>query len=400
MLRNRLLCLLSLLLLAAPALAQQKTKEQLQKERAENLRKIKEAEATLKQTSSKKKASVGQLNAINYQIKTRQKVINSLAEEINLLNQDIAENQEIINALNEDLEALKKEYAAMVYAAYKASNSRDKLMFLFAAESFNQLLRRLDYLKQYSKARKTQVEQIQAVQQMLLSEIETIEKKKQEKNQLLAEQLAAKKDLEKMRQKQRTILASLQQQEKKLKKELAQRRKSLKALDKLINDLIRREAEAAAKAAALAKNKAAAALSADFSKNKRQLPWPAEGFISLKFGRSRDPVLKMVERDSPGIEIQTKPGAIARSVFSGEVRAVALIQGFNKAVIIKHGNYFTVYAKLAEVYVKKGQQVKTGDKVGKVYTDDDGIAELHFELWETQEKGTVKLNPELWLQKK
>ncbi|HHL52155.1 MAG TPA: peptidase M23, partial [Flammeovirgaceae bacterium] len=275
---------MSLLLLAAPALAQQKTKEQLQKERAENLRKIKEAEATLKQTSSRKKASVGQLNAINYQIKTRQKVINSLAEEINLLNQDIAENQEIINALNEDLEALKKEYAAMVYAAYKASNSRDKLMFLFAAESFNQLLRRLDYLKQYSKARKTQVDQIQAVQQMLLSEIETIEKKKQEKNQLLAEQLAAKKDLEKMRQKQRAILASLQQQEKKLKKELAQRRKSLKALDKLINDLIRREAEAAAKAAALAKNKAAAALSADFSKNKRQLPWPAEGFISLKFG--------------------------------------------------------------------------------------------------------------------
>ena len=108
----------------------------------------------------------------------------------------------------------------------------------------------------------------------------------------------------------------------------------------------------------------------------------------------------MVERNSPGIEIQTNPSSEATSVFKGKVTAVALIQGFNKAVIIKHGDFYTVYAKLAEVYVKKGEDVNIGAKVGKIFTGTDGIAELHFELWESKENGTNKLNPENWLIKK
>ena len=111
-------------------------------------------------------------------------------------------------------------------------------------------------------------------------------------------------------------------------------------------------------------------------------------------------VLKMVERNSPGIEIQTRPASVARSVFKGEVTAVALIQGFNKAVIVKHGDFYTVYAKLTDVKVKKGQTINTGDEIGTIFTDDDGISELHFELWQSQENGTNKLNPELWLAKK
>ncbi len=395
-----LLVLFLLAITATAAFGQQKTKEQLQQERAENLQKIKEAEQTLRQTASKKKASVGQLNALKYQIAVRKKVIAGIKEEIKLLDDEIADNLEIVAALERDLSNLKQEYAAMVYAAYKAKSGQSKLTFLFSAASFNQLLRRMQYLEQYSEARKKQVAQIMAVQDMLLAENKAVEAKKLAKGDLLAEQIAENANLQQMRQKQQTLLTSLQKEEKKLRKELAARRKSLKALDKLIDDLIRREAEAAAKAAALANSKAVAALSEDFSKNKLKLPWPTEGFISQKFGRSRDPVLKMVERDSPGIEIQTSPDAEATSVFKGEVRAVALIQGFNKAVIVKHGDYFTVYAKLAEVYVKKGQQVNVGDKIGKVFTDSDGIAELHFELWEFRENGTVKLNPELWLRKK
>jgi septal ring factor EnvC (AmiA/AmiB activator) len=196
------------------------------------------------------------------------------------------------------------------------------------------------------------------------------------------------------------VISDLQKREKELKKELANRQKAIKALDNLITELIRKEAEAAAKAVAMANKKASAVLSEDFSKNKQKLPWPADGFVSLKFGRSRDAVLKMVERNSPGIEIQTKPSATARSVFKGEVTAVALIQGFNKAVIVKHGDFYTVYAKLSDVKVKKGQELNTGDVIGTIFTDDDGISELHFELWQSKENGTNKLNPELWLAKK
>jgi septal ring factor EnvC (AmiA/AmiB activator) len=203
-----------------------------------------------------------------------------------------------------------------------------------------------------------------------------------------------------MRQQQQSVITDLQKREKELKKELANRQKAIAALDNLITELIRKEAEAAAKAAAMADKKATAVLSEDFSKNKAKLPWPVDGFVSLPFGRSRDAVLKMVERNSPGIEIQTKPSSVARSVFKGEVTAVALIQGFNKAVIVKHGDFYTVYAKLVDVKVKKGQVLNTGDEIGTIFTDDDGIAELHFELWQSQENGTNKLNPEHWLAKK
>ena len=379
---------------------QQKTKSQLQKERADHLVKIQEASQTLKQTSTKKKASVGQLNALKYQISIRLKVINSIQEEIKLLDGEITDNIDIISSLEDDIAGLKQEYVAMVYSAYKARNGQDKLTFLFSAASFNQLLRRMEYMEQYSIARKKQVKQILAVQQILLDENLAVELKKEEKATLLSEKRSENSSLVGLRKSQQSVLANLQKEEKQLKKELAERRESLKALDKLISEIIKREVEAATKAAALANNNAAAALSADFSKNKLKLPWPADGFVSQKFGRTRDPVLKMVERNSPGIEIQTSPSSDATSVFKGRVTAVALIQGFNKAVIIKHGDYFTVYAKLADVYVKKGQEVNIGDKVGKIFTGNDGIAELHFELWESKENGTNKLNPEGWLMKK
>lgn len=401
MYRNKHLFFLFLFIFYAfISFGQQKTKAQLQQERAENLKKIQEASETLNKTSSKKKASVGQLNALKYQISVRVKVINSIQEEIKLLNREIVDNLDIITSLEDDITGLKQEYVAMVYSAYKARSGQDKLTFLFSAESFNQLLRRMEYMEQYSVARKKQVKQIIAVQETLLGENIAVELSKKEKASLLEEKRSENATLVGLRKSQQSVLTKLQKEEKQLKKELAQRRESLKALDKLISDLIRREVEEAARAAALANRTATAALSADFSKNKLKLPWPTNGFISQKFGRTRDPVLKMVERNSPGIEIQTSPSSDATSVFKGKVTAVALIQGFNKAVIIKHGDYYTVYAKLSEVYVKKGEDVNIGDKVGKIFTGNDGISELHFELWESKENGTNKLNPERWLIKK
>lgn len=389
-----------LFIIISTAFGQQKSKAQLQKERTNNLSKIKEAEQTLQQTSSKKKSSVGQLNALKYQISTRQKVITSIKQEIRILDQEINDNLEIITSLGNDLKGLKQEYTAMIYAAYKASNGRDKLTFLFSSKSFNQLFRRLKYMEQYVEARKKQVEQIIAVQAILIDENKMVAEKKEEKNSLLTEQISENSALVKLKSKEQMVLTSLQKEEKKLKKELAKRVESLITLDKLIHELIKREAEEAARSEALVKSNASANLSADFSKNKLKLPWPAAGFVSQKFGRSRDPVLKMVERNSPGIEIQTTPSSDAKSIFDGKVAAVVLIQGFNKAVLIKHGDYFSVYAKLDEVYVKKGQDISVGDKVGKIFTGSDGISELHFELWQSQESGTTKLNPEQWLVKK
>ena len=209
---------------------QQKTKAELQQERAADLKKIQEASETLARTSSKKKASVGQLNALKYQISVRLKVINSIQEEVNLLNREIADNLDIIASLKEDVAELKKEYVAMVYSAYKARNGQEKLTFLFSAKSFNQLLRRIEYMEQYSIARKRQVNQIMAVQEALLEENAAVEISKKEKAELLNVKRLENATLVGLRKSQQTVLANLQKEEKQLKKRIGRATRVFKGI--------------------------------------------------------------------------------------------------------------------------------------------------------------------------
>jgi len=393
-----LLLIITFSLLGTPVYAQ-KSKSQLQKEKKENIERIRAAQATLQITSAEKEISIGQLNAYKFQINAQSNLIANYKSEIKLLENEIAQDQQIINALEKDVDDLKAEYGAMVYAAYKASKGQDKLTFLFSASTFNQFFRRIHYLNQYSEARQKQVAQINAVREMLSSQINAIETKKTEQLSLLKSQVAEKEKLEELRSKEQRAIASLGSREKEIKGEIKKRNKSLATLNKLIDDIIKKEI-AAATAAAKAKSNAVATssvnLSADFAKNKAKLPWPVNGFVSQKFGVSKDPILKGVEHNNPGIEIQTKPNTVVKCVSAGKVSSVAIIQGFNRAVIINHGDYFSVYAKLDNVEVKKGQLIKGGENIGVVHMGNDGIAELHFEIW----KSFSKLNPEKWLQSK
>ena len=383
------------LLPAITGLAQQKSKEQLRKEKAENLEQIKLSEATLLKTSQKKEATLGELNALMYQIRVRERIIRNIRSENQLLEQDIDENQQIIESLEDDVKALKTEYAAMTYAAFKASKGQDRLTFLFSSESFNQFLRRLEYLEQYSKARQKQAQQISLVVESLQEENASLQKKREQQTALIQERVSEAQNLQDLKQKESRVVAQLEKKESELRKDLAKRRRSIAALNTLIDEIIKEEM-AAARAAEDATKINTAALSKNFAENMAKLPWPANGFVSQKFGKSRDPILKNVERNSPGIDIQTKPDEKAISVFSGEVTAVAAIPGFNRAVIVQHGDYRTVYAKLDKVLVSKGQKINVGDPIGEIYTNNDGIAELHFQLWKVGEK----LNPEKWLVKK
>ena len=389
---NSILAILFFIALSGP-LYSQKSKARLQKEKKENLQKIKEAQATLQKTSAEKEVSIGQLNAYKFQINTQANLIANYKSEINLLVRDIEQDQQIIDALDKDVHDLKEEYGAMVYAAYKASKGQDKLTFLFSSSTFNQFFRRLHYLNQYTEARHKQVEQINAVQEMLSSQINAIEVKKSEQEVLLQSQLEEKTKLVELKNKEQNAIASLGLREKEIEKEIGKRNRSLATLNKLIDDIIKKEIAAAT----AAKSKAAVAstkeLSTDFAKNKAKLSWPVSGFVSRKFGITKDPILKGVEHNNPGIEIQTNPNSTVKSVATGKVSSVAIIQGFNRAVIINHGDYFSVYAKLDNVTVKKGQVIKPGDSLGTVHTGSDGIAELHFEIW----KSFSKLNPEKWL---
>ena len=384
---------LTLSILISSGAFAQKNKAQLEKEKKEHAIRILEAEKILKSTEKKKRATVGQLNAINQQIKSREALIGTIREEINWYNRRILDDEQIIEALNADLESLRQEYAVMVYAGYKASQNQDKLTFLFSSDSFNKFLMRLKYYEQYGKSRRYQASQIVKVEDILRIEIYGFEHTKTEKEALLAEEIIERNKLGELKKKQKVLVTSLTIKEKELKKELASRKKAVTELNALIDKMIREEI--AAKTAA--ETTASMAISDSFAGNRQRLPWPVnEGFISSGFGKHNHPVYKKLIIDNKGVYIQTKPEEKITAVFDGKVSAIVTIPGMNKAVIIQHGEYRTVYANLKSVSVEMNQLVRINDQIGKVYTKNDGDSELFFQIW----KNTSILNPLQWLSKR
>jgi septal ring factor EnvC (AmiA/AmiB activator) len=383
-------CLLLLLPLAAYG---QKSKEQLEQEKRENLRKIAEAEKILTETESQRKVTIGQLNAINQQIMAREGLISALEEEIKLLDAEIEDLNIVVNALQSDLDNLKTEYTEMVYVTYKVNRGFNLVTFLFSSQTFYQLYMRLKYMEQYGEARRNQAQQIQKVTSSLNSQLVAVEEKRTEQSNLLTQQITENKKLVKLKDRQSQVVAQLNKKKKELRNEMAQTKKAIEKLDGLIADLIRAELEKN-RAMSTAAVEDVAALTASFEQQKDKLPWPVKsGFITMKFGRQPHPVLKNIAIESTGIEIQTNKEEQVTSIFDGEVRTRAFLPGYNNVVIIKHGTYYTVYSKLKEVNVKKGQIVKAQDVIGTVLTNADGVSEVHFEIW----KNTVKLDPEKWL---
>ena len=376
----------------------QKTKSQLQKEKQNNLAKIKETERILSETGKRKNNSLGELVALNQRVKQQETLIGSIQNEISLLDADIDENNQIIEALEKDLGKLKTEYAAMLFSAQKASGRVNKLMFLFSSASFDQLLMRLKYMEQYSSSRKDQAEVILRVQNILVDQVSQTQSIKDEKSELLNEEIAENRNLSKLKQKQGSLVKSLEREERKLKIDLEKTRKAVAKLDKLINEIIKEEIKRAARKASVAKSSntvsaEAVVLSSNFEGNKAKFPWPASGFVSQKFGRQNHPVLKRIILQNDGINIQTQQNEKVKSIFEGEVRAVAFIPTIGNSVIISHGDYFTVYSGLKDVSVKRGQKVSTSQEIGQVLTNADGISELRFQI----RKNTVAVNPEQWL---
>lgn len=396
--------LISIVLLFAfipqSGIAQKKSKSQLEKEKKANLAKIEEAEKILSETESEKKVTLGQLKAVNRQIQARTALIRSINAEIRLLDGEIGERTIIVDALEADLKRLKEEYANMVYGAYKASHGFDRLTFLFSAKTFNQLFLRLKYLEQYTAAREIQVTQIEKVRDVLNSERSNLVTKKEEQNELLKSKIKENQSLLALKKKQGSIFQELSKKEKELRKEIADRKEAAYRLDKLIDSIVKAEIAAANKdktTDVMKLSAEAAKLSASFEDNRNKLPWPvSSGFISERFGRHPHPVLKHIQVDNYGVDIQTHKNAKVQSVFEGKVSRIVVVPGSKNGVLVQHGDYFTLYVNLRTVDVKKGQVLKAGENIGEVYTNNDGISELKFQIW----KNTVKMDPEKWLARK
>lgn len=371
----------------------QKTKGQLEKEKRENLKKIAEAERILTETSDQKKVTLGQLRALNQQINARESLIRSIGAEIRLLDGEISDLRIVVTSLQNDLKSLKEEYAEQIYSSYKASRGYSKLMFLFSASSFNQLLMRLKYLEQYTKARRLQAEQIEVVTKELNDQRSKVEAKRAEQQTLLNQQVRESRKLANSKKQQSALVAQLTKKERQLRKELEDRKAANERLNTLIANLIRDE-ERRLEGLSTAEIASEAELTKSFETNKNKLAWPVStGFISLGFGTQKHPVLKRITIVNPGVDIQTEEGTPVKAVFDGVVSKIAVIQGKNQVVIIRHGSYKTLYAQLKSVNVKVGQTIKKGDILGEVYTNRDGVSEIEFHVY----KGVQNLNPENWL---
>lgn len=390
-------------LAASGTLYAQKSKAQLEKEKKQLLKKREDTNKSLRETADQKQATLGQLNAINQQITNQSQLINFITREIQLLDQEMGELGQITVSMENDLEQLRKEYAAMIYAASKASNGYSKLVYIFSSETFTQLVMRIKYLQQYSQARTIQVDQIQKIKAILTIQRDELNLKKEEKNRLLRARINENNNLLVLKEQQNSVVKQLSQREKELQVELAEAKQAADRLEKLITDLIEEEARRAAarkaenNATAVALSAAEASVSTSFAGSKAKLNWPVKsGFISGKFGEQPHPVLKGIMIDNHGVNIQTNKGEEVRAVYEGEVLTVASIPGKNKIVFIKHGDYTTVYAKLAKVTVSAGQTVKANQVLGEVYTDKNGTSELQFQIWQNDKK----LNPQAWLNQK
>ncbi|MAJ50900.1 MAG: peptidase M23 [Flammeovirgaceae bacterium] len=371
----------------------QKDRKQLALERIENIKKITEAEKILGQTKNKKTATLGQLKALENQIRFRQKLLRTLDQEVDLITTEILELESIIRDIDLYLKSMKEEYAAMIYKSYKSKNGYSFISFLFASDSFIQFFMRLKYMEQYAEARKRQSDQIAETKEELIVQQMVQEERKSELQLVIKSKKTESNQLINLKKEKSNLITQLTKNERSLREEVSERKRSIKKLDNLIASLIKIELEAEKKISS-GEKELAKELSGRFENQMRKLPWPVKtGFISLRFGLQRDLVLKNVNINNTGIDIQTQRDEDVGVVFDGEVRVKAFVPGQNNVVIVKHGNYYTVYSKLKSVKVKQGQLLRTGDLIGKVQTNNTGISQLHFEVWRDKKK----LDPERWL---
>jgi septal ring factor EnvC (AmiA/AmiB activator) len=371
----------------------------LKKRKEQNEKDIAYTNTLINNTVKNKKVSLGRLNLLNQRIRSRQALINSIEAEISHIGNQIQQKKRDISKLEDELEKLKKQYAKVIVYAHKQKNSYEKLMFLLSSKDFNQAYKRYKYLQQFSEYSRKQGKTIGEKKASIEAKIVELNKVKNEKEDLLAQKTDENRKLSAEKSQQSVLVQNLKKREKQLRDDLRKQKRYAQKLQKEIQKIIERQARLAKKSSKSTGKYSITpedkTLSLSFDKNKGKLPWPTKtGFISEKFGEHPHPVLKHVTVRNDGVNITTDSKSDCRSVFKGEVTHILSMPGLNNVVIIRHGEFFSVYSNLATVNVKKGDIVQSKEKIGVVYTDSSqDQTVLKFQLW----KGSTKLNPAQWL---
>ena len=383
--------------------AQQSSKQQkqLEAQRLQLKNEIKQINSLLFSNTKTRKNALSEVEDLQVKLNVRSKLIKVTNQQANLLTRRIGLNERTIADQRKELESLKAEYAKMIQKSYASKSLQNRLMFLFSSENFLQAYKRIQYLKQYTRYRRKQGIAI-AEKTTLLQELnKTLTQEKATKLALVEENRAVQEELEKERKQQQNLIKTLKRKERSLAAQIAKKQKQRKAIDREINRLIREAIAASNKAAGKKGNKTfqltpeAKLIASNFQANKGRLPWPLEkGVVIQGFGRQQHPVVKTTTIQSNGMVLATEASAQVRAVFEGEVMSVIVIKGSNPSVLIRHGNFITLYTNLAKLYVKKGEKVAAKQPIGEVFTNQQtGKTQLQFGIF----NNVKALNPKDWV---
>ena len=413
-----MLCLTCLFVWNASAQTTQKIKE-LENQRNELQQQIAESETLLRSTKKDVKSQLDNLALINGQIADRKKYINAIERDVKSLNNEINALQRQLKTLQRDLKDKKDKYESSVQYMYRNKSIHEKLLFIFSADNLSQTYRRMRYVREYANYQRLQAIEIERKQKQVNAKKAELETTREAKEKLLEEGEAEKKKLEKQEKEKQGILNGLKRKQRGIQSEINKKRRSADKLNAQIDRLIEQEIEKARKRAEEEARKAGKKageksagkqpvqkgtvdkfrmnsedrqLSGTFESNKGRLPMPITGPYVIVGRYGQYAVTKNVRLDNKGIDIRGKEGAKARAVFDGEVSAIFKYNGLSN-VLVRHGNYISVYCNLSSVSVAKGSKVKAREEIGVIQKDASGNAVLHFQL----RKETTKLNPELWL---
>jgi len=393
-----------------PVVAQSNRKAQLEKQKKELQKEINYVNSLLKENKKASNYSVAQVRNLDKKISIRQGLIENINNEIVFINSSIKEKQVKVNSSAVELKELKEDYAKMVEQTYKSKSAYSRVLFFLSSDNFNQALKRLEYMDQYSKYRRKQGQKIEEQSAKLEASIAKLKKEKQSKVILLSSKEKEKNSLESEKGEKQALLTKLQKKNKRFLRDIKSKQKKSVQLQNEIQKIIEKEIRLAREKAAK-ENKAnkgessskytltaeAKALAKNFKTNKNKLPWPVvRGVVVSKYGKHPHPTMKNIIIVNHGVDIATEKGSEARAIFEGTVMSIILSKGGAKTVLVQHGNYYTVYSNLSNIYVKKGEKVKTKQKVGSIYTNSrTGATVLKFQLWFDKNEQ----NPASWIYK-
>ena len=384
--------------------AQSKKQEELENRRQELRREIQQINTLLFQGKKEQKSVLSNVEDLNYKVTVRQNLISITNQQANLLTREINTNQKNITNLRDKLKLLKEEYAAMVVKSYKSKSEQSKVMFLLSSINFQQAYKRLQYIKQYADYQKQRGEEIK-VKTIALQELnKDLLKQKKDKQNLIEENRIAKNELAKELKQHEALMNSIKKDLNKYTSQIRTKQKEADKIDKEIEKIIRTAMASSNKKAGKSTSSNTFALTAEdkllannFMSNKGKLPWPVEkGVVKLRYGLQRSPIDKNIPINSNGVRIVTNKSEKVRAVFNGTVLSIMTPKNGNNTVLIRHGNYITIYKNLSKIFVNKGDKINTKQNIGEVLTNRaSGETILSFVIY----KDGKTQNPAHWIYK-